>query len=131
MDIAMTLQTMLSHGRREVLDWCREVDEGPWSSLAIPERTIYTSHDCIVQLSAAAALTRRVALWTTIIILPAHDAVDIAKKMASVVGRFFSLSHPTYMPCCGCGCPVASESAPCDREGDVAPVRARRRGGRR
>ena len=42
------------------------------------------SHDCIVQLSAAAALTRRVALWTTIIILPAHDAVDIAKKMASV-----------------------------------------------
>ena len=75
---------MLPHGRREVLDWCREVDDGPWSSLAIPERTTYTSHDCIVQLSAAAALTQRVALWTTIIILPAHDAVDIAKKMASV-----------------------------------------------
>ena len=84
MDIAMTLPTMLPHGRSEVLEWCREVDDGPWSSLAIPERTTYTSHDCIVQLSAAAALTRRVALWTTIIILPAHDAVDIAKKMASV-----------------------------------------------
>jgi hypothetical protein len=84
MDIATTLPTMLPHGRSEVLDWCREVDEGPWSSLAIPERTTYTSHDCIVQLSAAAALTRRLALWTTIVILPAHDAVDIAKKMASV-----------------------------------------------
>jgi alkanesulfonate monooxygenase SsuD/methylene tetrahydromethanopterin reductase-like flavin-dependent oxidoreductase (luciferase family) len=84
LDIAMTLPTMLPHGRSEVLDWCREVDDGPWSSLAIPERTTYTSHDCIVQLAAAAALTQRVPLWTTIIILPAHDAVDIAKKMASV-----------------------------------------------
>ena len=84
MHIAMTLPTMLPHGRREVLDWCREVDAGPWSSLAIPERTTYTSHDCIVQLAAAAALTQRVDLWTTIIILPAHDAVDIAKKVASV-----------------------------------------------
>ena len=84
MDIAMTLPTMLPHGRSEVLDWCREIDAGPWSSLAVPERTTYTSHDCIVQVAAAAALTQRVALWTTIIILPAHDAVDIAKKMASV-----------------------------------------------
>jgi alkanesulfonate monooxygenase SsuD/methylene tetrahydromethanopterin reductase-like flavin-dependent oxidoreductase (luciferase family) len=84
MDIAMTLPTMLPHGRREVLEWCRVVDAGPWSSLAVPERTTYTSHDCIVQLSAAAALTQRVSLWTTIVILPAHDAVDIAKKMASV-----------------------------------------------
>jgi len=84
MDIAMTLPTMLPHGRREVLDWCREIDDGPWSSLAVPERTTYTAHDCIVQLAAAAALTQRVQLWTTIIILPAHDAVDIAKKLASV-----------------------------------------------
>lgn len=67
MDIAMTLPTMLPHTRREVLDWCREVDAGPWSSLAVPERTTYTSHDCIVQLAAAAALTQRVALWTTIV----------------------------------------------------------------
>jgi len=84
MDIAMTLPTMLPHGRSEVLEWCREIDAGPWSSSAVPERTTYTSHDCIVQVAAAAALTQRVALWTTIIILPAHDAVDIAKKMASV-----------------------------------------------
>jgi alkanesulfonate monooxygenase SsuD/methylene tetrahydromethanopterin reductase-like flavin-dependent oxidoreductase (luciferase family) len=84
MDIAMTLPTMLPHGRREVLEWCRAVDAGPWSSLAVPERTTYTSHDCVVQLAAAAALTERVGLWTTIVILPAHDAVDIAKKMASV-----------------------------------------------
>ena len=37
-----------------------------------------------MQLAAAAALTERVRLWTTIVILPAHDAVDVAKQMASV-----------------------------------------------
>jgi alkanesulfonate monooxygenase SsuD/methylene tetrahydromethanopterin reductase-like flavin-dependent oxidoreductase (luciferase family) len=84
MDLAMTLPTMLPHGRDEILAWCREVDEGPWSSLAVPERITYTSHAWLVQLSAAAALTERVRLWTTIVILPAHDAVQTAKDLASV-----------------------------------------------
>jgi alkanesulfonate monooxygenase SsuD/methylene tetrahydromethanopterin reductase-like flavin-dependent oxidoreductase (luciferase family) len=84
MDIAMTLPTMLPHGRDEVLAWCRGVDEGPWSSLAVPERVTYPSHSLTVQLSAAAALTERVRLWTTLVILPAHPAVQVAKDMASV-----------------------------------------------
>ena len=80
----MTLPTMLPHGRAEVLAWCRASDEGPWASLAVPERITYTSHDSTVQLAAAAALTERIRLWTTIVILPAHDAVAVAKRMASV-----------------------------------------------
>jgi alkanesulfonate monooxygenase SsuD/methylene tetrahydromethanopterin reductase-like flavin-dependent oxidoreductase (luciferase family) len=83
-NLSMTLPTMLPHGRDEVLAWCPAVDEGPWASLAVPERITFTSHDCVVQLSAAAALTERVRLWTTIVILPAHDAVAVAKQMASV-----------------------------------------------
>ncbi len=84
MDIAMTMPTMVPHGRTESLDWIRGIDEGPWSSLAVPERVTYPSHSWIVELSAAAALTNRVRLWTTIIVLPAHDAVDVAKQLASV-----------------------------------------------
>lgn len=80
----MTLPTMLPHGRDELLAWCRGIDEGPWSSLAVPERVTFTSHALTVQLSAAAALTERVRLWTTLIVLPAHDAVQTAKDMASV-----------------------------------------------
>ncbi|NLA36161.1 MAG: LLM class flavin-dependent oxidoreductase, partial [Actinobacteria bacterium] len=75
---------MLPHGRDEVLAWCLSVDEGPWASLAVPERVTYPSHHWSVQLSAAAALTERVRLWTTIIVLPAHDEVDVAKQLASV-----------------------------------------------
>jgi alkanesulfonate monooxygenase SsuD/methylene tetrahydromethanopterin reductase-like flavin-dependent oxidoreductase (luciferase family) len=84
MDIAMTLPTMLPPGRAEALAWCRGIDEGPWSSLAVPERVTFTSHGLTPQLAAAAALTERVRLWTTLIILPAHDAVQVAKDMASV-----------------------------------------------
>jgi len=83
-DISMTLPTMLPHGRAEVLAWCRSIDDGPWASLAVPERITYTSHESTVQLAAAAALTERVRLWTTIVILPAHDAVAVAKQLASV-----------------------------------------------
>ena len=84
MVIAMSMPTMLTHDRQESLQWFRAVDDGPWSSLAIPERVTYPSHSWIVELSAAAAVTTRVRLWTTIIVLPAHDAVDVAKQLASV-----------------------------------------------
>ena len=84
MDISMTLPTMVPHGRAEVLSWCRAVDEGPFASLAVPERITYPSHSWVVQLSAAAALTERVRLWTTVVVLPAHDAVETAKHLASV-----------------------------------------------
>ena len=80
----MTLPTMLPHGRDDVVAWCREIDDGPWSSLAVPERITYTSHSLTVQLAAAAALTERVRLWTTLVVLPAHAAVQVAKDMASV-----------------------------------------------
>ena len=84
MDISMTLPTMVAHTRADTLRWCREVDEGPWPSLAVPERITYPAHHYSVELAAAAALTERVRLWTTIVILPAHDEVDVAKEMASV-----------------------------------------------
>lgn len=80
----MTLPTMLPHGRAEVVAWCRGVDEGPWASLAVPERITYPSHSWTVQLAAAAALTERVRLWTTVVVLPAHPAVQVAKDLASV-----------------------------------------------
>ena len=80
----MTLPTMLPHSRSDLLSWCSKIDAGPWASLAVPERTTFTSHDLVVQLAAAAALTERVRLWTTIVVLPAHNAVDVAKKMASI-----------------------------------------------
>ena len=75
---------MLPHGHREFVAWCRGIDEGPWSSLAVPERVTFTSHSLTVQLAGAAVLTERVRLWTTLVVLPAHNEVQVAKDMASV-----------------------------------------------
>jgi alkanesulfonate monooxygenase SsuD/methylene tetrahydromethanopterin reductase-like flavin-dependent oxidoreductase (luciferase family) len=84
MQLSMTLPTMLPHSRAETLAWCREVDAGPWYGFAVPERITYTSHDWTVDLGAVAALTERVRLYTTIVILPAHDEVAVAKQLASI-----------------------------------------------
>jgi len=51
MDLAMTLPTMLPHGRAEVLAWCRDIDDGPWSSLAVPERITFPATTCLTGLS--------------------------------------------------------------------------------
>lgn len=80
----MTLPTMVEHDGAQTRAWCRGIDEGPWSSLAVPERITYPSHAMVVELAAAAALTERCRLVTTIVVLPMHDAVDMAKQLASV-----------------------------------------------
>jgi alkanesulfonate monooxygenase SsuD/methylene tetrahydromethanopterin reductase-like flavin-dependent oxidoreductase (luciferase family) len=84
MELGMTLPTMVAQTRADTLAWIRAIDEGPWSSLAVPERVTYPSHSMTVQLAAAAAMTERVRLWSTIVILPAHDAVQVAKDAATI-----------------------------------------------
>jgi alkanesulfonate monooxygenase SsuD/methylene tetrahydromethanopterin reductase-like flavin-dependent oxidoreductase (luciferase family) len=80
----MTLPTMVAHDGAQTRAWCEQVDAGPWSSLAVPERITYPSHALMIELAAAAALTERVRLWTTIVVLPARDPVMTAKELASV-----------------------------------------------
>jgi len=53
MQIAMTLPTMLPHGRAESNAWCRAIDDGPWSSLAVPERVTYPRRCAVDALAAA------------------------------------------------------------------------------
>jgi hypothetical protein len=77
MQIAMTLPTMLPHGRAETLAWCRGIDGGPFSSLAVPERITYTSHSLTVELAAAAAPTERLDHITAELLVRA-GAVDQA-----------------------------------------------------
>jgi len=84
MDLSMTLPTMVAHDGAQTRAWCRRVDEGSWASLAVPDRITYPSHALTVELAAAAALTARVRLWTTIVILPMRDPVLTAKELASV-----------------------------------------------
>lgn len=70
--------------RRLILEWSRRVDAGPFSSLAAGERIFFPNPEIMVALSAAAAVTERVALQFSVLVLPMHSAVHIAKQIATL-----------------------------------------------
>lgn len=76
----------------QLLAWARKADEGPFSHVATGERLLWPGHDLMVTLAAAAAVTRRVRLISTVVVLPLHSPVAVAKQAATLdalsAGRF-------------------------------------------
>jgi alkanesulfonate monooxygenase SsuD/methylene tetrahydromethanopterin reductase-like flavin-dependent oxidoreductase (luciferase family) len=86
-EIGLTLPTMISGVDRETTRaWCRRIDAAPFSTLALGERIAYPNQELFATLSAAAVLTERVRLMTTVVILPMHSAVEVAKAAATIDG---------------------------------------------
>jgi alkanesulfonate monooxygenase SsuD/methylene tetrahydromethanopterin reductase-like flavin-dependent oxidoreductase (luciferase family) len=67
-----------------ILDWARQADSGPFSSLGVLDRVLYESFDPLAALAAAAAVTTRVRLATTILISPLRNTVLLGKMAASI-----------------------------------------------
>ncbi len=63
--------------------WARAIDEGPFSSLCWGERIAFDNPDSLTLLGALAAWTKRVRLVTTVIVPQLHDAVMLAKGLAT------------------------------------------------
>ncbi len=85
MKIGMTLPVMEPGLTRSILhDWCKQIDEGPYSSLALGERIAFANPEFITTLAAAAAWTRRVELIATVVVIPMHNPVWLAKQLATV-----------------------------------------------
>ena len=59
--------------RESVLDWARQADSGPFSSVGIIDRVVYPNWDPLITLAAAAAVTDRIRLMTSILIAPVRD----------------------------------------------------------
>ena len=70
--------------REQVLDWARQADSGPFSSVGIIDRLVYPNWDPLIALAAVAAVTQRVRLMTTLLIAPIRDAALLAKQAASI-----------------------------------------------
>ena len=67
-----------------VLEWARQADSGPFSSVGIIDRVVYPNWDPLIALAAAAAVTKRVRLMTTLLIAPIRDPALLAKQAASL-----------------------------------------------
>jgi alkanesulfonate monooxygenase SsuD/methylene tetrahydromethanopterin reductase-like flavin-dependent oxidoreductase (luciferase family) len=70
--------------RELLLNWARQADEGPFSNLGVLDRLAYDSYEPLTVLAAAAAVTRRIRLATTIVISPLRNTALLAKEAASV-----------------------------------------------
>lgn len=85
MKIGMNLPVMvpgLDRGR--VLEWCRKIDAGPFSTLAAGERITFPNPEIMVTMAVAAAVTQRVRLALTVVVLPMHSEILIAKQIATL-----------------------------------------------
>jgi alkanesulfonate monooxygenase SsuD/methylene tetrahydromethanopterin reductase-like flavin-dependent oxidoreductase (luciferase family) len=70
--------------RQLVIEWARRADAGPFSSLGVVDRLVYDSYDPGIALAAAAAVTSRVRLATTIVIGPLRNTSLLVKMAASI-----------------------------------------------
>lgn len=67
-----------------ILDWARRADAGPFSSLGSLDRLVYTNYDTLITLTAAAAVTQRIRLMTTVLLAPLYNPGVLAKQAASL-----------------------------------------------
>jgi alkanesulfonate monooxygenase SsuD/methylene tetrahydromethanopterin reductase-like flavin-dependent oxidoreductase (luciferase family) len=68
----------------QIVEWARRADAGPFSSLASLDRLVYRNYESLITLAAAAAVTQRVRLMTTVLIAPLHNPAIFAKQAASI-----------------------------------------------
>lgn len=70
--------------RGRVREWCRRIDEGPFSSVSAGERITFHNLEGLTLCAAAAALTERVRVLVNVVVLPWHAPAMIAKQLATI-----------------------------------------------
>jgi alkanesulfonate monooxygenase SsuD/methylene tetrahydromethanopterin reductase-like flavin-dependent oxidoreductase (luciferase family) len=67
-----------------IIEWAARADAGPFSSLGVVDRVVQQNYEPMVTLAAAAAVTQRIRLMPTVLLLPLRGAGMLAKQAASV-----------------------------------------------
>ena len=70
--------------RQQLLDWARAAEDHGFPALGGIDRLVYPGWDPIVALAAAAAVTERIELVTSILISPYRNTAVLAKEVATL-----------------------------------------------
>src|SRR3954463_432048 len=85
MDVGIGLPNTLKGATGDLLrEWACAADGGPFASLGVFDRLVYDSYDALTTLAAAAGLTTRIRLATTVLIGPIQNTALLAKAAATV-----------------------------------------------
>lgn len=85
MNVGMNLPVMVPNlDRARILEWSRRIDAGPFSTLALGERIAFPNPEVMITAAAAGAVTERVRLALTVVVLPMHSAALTAKQVATL-----------------------------------------------
>ncbi|MBE3559772.1 MAG: LLM class flavin-dependent oxidoreductase [Ktedonobacteraceae bacterium] len=66
------------------LDWARQAEAGPFSSLGVIDRIVYPNFEPLITLAAVAGVTSRIRLMTTVLLAPLRNTGVLAKQAASL-----------------------------------------------
>lgn len=85
MQIAIGIPTQVAAPPTDVFyEWARRADEGPFSSLAETDRIVARGHEPMIALAAAAGVTRRIRLMTSVLLAPTRETTLLAMQCASL-----------------------------------------------
>lgn len=71
------------HGRL-LVEWAKAAEAAGFSTLSTVGRIVFPTHDELIALTAAAAVTSRIELFTNVLIGPLYDPVVLARQAASL-----------------------------------------------
>jgi alkanesulfonate monooxygenase SsuD/methylene tetrahydromethanopterin reductase-like flavin-dependent oxidoreductase (luciferase family) len=85
MDIGIGLPgTIPGISAADLREWARRADAGPFSSLSIIDRLVYSNFDSMIALAVAAGATQRIRLLPSVLLGPLRSAAILAKEAATL-----------------------------------------------
>lgn len=88
MDVGIGLPTTVPGTEgRTLVEWARRADQAGFSTLGTIGRLVYPNYDELIALAAAAAVTERIRLTTSILIAPLHANIALLAKQTASLDR--------------------------------------------